>query len=262
MPRGIQIDKTTVRIFFSSRDEYNRTRPYFIDVDANDLSDVKHVEEHPILPLGETGCFDEHGVMPCSVYVEDGVYVLGYVGWQRCDAVPYRTTVGLAVASEDVWTKAYETLVSSVIGVTTIDFTDYVDDIVGAMYSEWCYDMTGRQYPIYNIPQVEDLHEDCCTCAPKVIKKDNGEIEMFYSYRHQIYKDDREYSYRIGRASLIGGDWFGTQSGIDVSDNKADWDYNMICYADVLKVNGRWVMLYNGNDYGKNGFGWAEADFI
>ena len=47
-------------------------------------------------------------------------------------------------------------------------------------------------------------------------------------------------------------------SGIDVS--KTGWDSEMICYPFVFEHKGNKYMLYNGNDYGKDGFGLAVLE--
>ena len=44
-------------------------------------------------------------------------------------------------------------------------------------------------------------------------------------------------------------------SFIDVSND--GWDSEMICYPYVFDHKGKRYMLYNGNDYGKKGFGLA-----
>jgi hypothetical protein len=35
------------------------------------------------------------------------------------------------------------------------------------------------------------------------------------------------------------------------------WDSTMTCYPFVLQFDGRTVMLYNGNGFGRSGFGYA-----
>ena len=46
--------------------------------------------------------------------------------------------------------------------------------------------------------------------------------------------------------------------GIDVSKN--GWDSEMICYPYVFDHKGKRYMLYNGNGYGKTGFGLAVLE--
>jgi hypothetical protein len=44
----------------------------------------------------------------------------------------------------------------------------------------------------------------------------------------------------------------------DVLEFGTDWDSRMIAYPALLPVDGRILLFYNGNDYGRQGFGWAE----
>ena len=84
---------------------------------------------------------------------------------------------------------------------------------------------------------------------PSVIR-DNDLWKMWYSFRGQ--------SYRIGYAeSADGRQWrrLDTQVGIDVSTT--GWDAEMIEYPFVFDHQGQRYMLYNGNGYGKTGFGLA-----
>jgi len=69
--------------------------------------------------------------------------------------------------------------------------------------------------------------------------------------------------YRAGCAeSKDGIDWErkDAEAGIDVSES--GWDSEMICYPCVFEHKGQRYMLYNGNDYGRTGFGLAilESD--
>jgi len=76
---------------------------------------------------------------------------------------------------------------------------------------------------------------------------------MWYSYR-----GNSDEKYCIGYAkSLDGEDWEidNSKAGINVSD--LGWDSEMVCYPYVFNHKGNWYMLYNGNGFGKTGFGLA-----
>ena len=76
---------------------------------------------------------------------------------------------------------------------------------------------------------------------------------MFYSFR----KGDGG-RYRIGYAEsddAFTWDRRDEQAGIDVSPS--GWDSDMVCYPYVFDHNGNRYMLYNGNGYGRTGFGLA-----
>ena len=86
------------------------------------------------------------------------------------------------------------------------------------------------------------------------VVKDSGVYRMWYCYRGP--------SYRIGYAESPDGlSWtrMDRDAGIDCSPE--GWDSEMQCYPWVFDHGGRRYMLYNGNSYGKTGFGLALADY-
>ncbi|MDT8899747.1 hypothetical protein [Anaeroselena agilis] len=80
---------------------------------------------------------------------------------------------------------------------------------------------------------------------------------MYYMwFAHRATKDIA--TYRMGFAASKDGlvwDRDDSLAGIDVSP--AGWDSEMICYPYVFEHDGWLYMLYNGNAYGKTGFGYA-----
>jgi predicted GH43/DUF377 family glycosyl hydrolase len=92
---------------------------------------------------------------------------------------------------------------------------------------------------------------------PTVIKMD-GTYHMWFSYRGSRDFRGGEDSYRIGYATskdLRNWKRNDAMSGIDVSNS--GWDSKMIAYPCVDKINDQIIMLYNGNDFGLYGFGYA-----
>ena len=92
---------------------------------------------------------------------------------------------------------------------------------------------------------------------PTVIKDGLNDYKMWYSFRAQKEID----TYRIGYSeSKDGINWIrkDEEAGIDVSNT--GWDSEMICYPYVFDHKGRRYMFYNGNHYGKSGFGLAVLE--
>jgi hypothetical protein len=88
---------------------------------------------------------------------------------------------------------------------------------------------------------------------PFVIKEKEL-YRMWYSYRASEIGE----TYRIGMAeSKDGNVWTrkDDEAGIDVS--ASGWDSGSIEYPNVFSYKDNTYMLYNGNDYGKTGFGIA-----
>ena len=85
---------------------------------------------------------------------------------------------------------------------------------------------------------------------------------MFFCYRYGLdFRTGKDRGYRIGYAS--SKDFFNwtlddSKCGIDVSPE--GWDSEMIAYPHIFKVNNKYVMLYCGNHFGYDGFGYAELE--
>ena len=89
-----------LRIYFSSRDDANRSLIAKMEVDAQNPSNILDIQARPLLPLGLLGTFDDCGMMPSSIVHWHGLKYLYYIGWNVRNTVPYHNSVGLAV-SED-----------------------------------------------------------------------------------------------------------------------------------------------------------------
>ncbi|WP_416398648.1 hypothetical protein [Allohahella sp. A8] len=87
---------------------------------------------------------------------------------------------------------------------------------------------------------------------PSVIR-DKDCWKMWYSFRGP--------SYRIGYAeSHDGRQWQRLDAECDINVSKFGWDSEMIEYPFVFDHAGDRYMLYNGNGYGKTGFGLAVLE--
>ena len=76
---------------------------------------------------------------------------------------------------------------------------------------------------------------------------------MWFSYRGETY--------RIGYAeSRDGRHWQRDDARAGIGVSESGWDAESISYAHVFDHAGRRYMLYNGNGYGKTGFGLAVLD--
>jgi len=89
---------------------------------------------------------------------------------------------------------------------------------------------------------------------PRVIERD-GTYHMWYCYA----QGDK--GYRLGYAqSPNGTDWnrLDDDVGIELSDD--GWDAEMMAYPYLVEHDGDIYMFYNGNEYGKSGFGVATLE--
>ena len=82
---------------------------------------------------------------------------------------------------------------------------------------------------------------------------------MYFCYRNSIgFRENPNNAYRIGYAysdNLIDWTRNDEMAGINVSHN--GWDSEMMCYPHVFHCENKIYMLYNGNQFGRFGFGLA-----
>ena len=88
---------------------------------------------------------------------------------------------------------------------------------------------------------------------------ENGLYKMVYSYRNAVdYRINPSKSYRLGYAESADGIHFiRKDSDFNLIGAKQPWESQMHEYAHVLRMNGRLCMFYNGNGFGRSGFGYA-----
>ena len=102
----------------------------------------------------------------------------------------------------------------------------------------------------------DKLDADESQALPTVIKIDN-QYHMFFCYRQSFnFRNNPDRGYRIGHAySQDLENWIRDDENpsIDMISNR--WDSNMMCYPHTFTCNNNIYLLYNGNEFGRYGFG-------
>jgi hypothetical protein len=97
-PVAEHIEGDRFRIYFSSRDEKNRSSIAFVEIDLKDPSHILRESDDPVLGPGDLGMFDDCGVsIGCILPVGEKRY-LYYMGWHLTVAVPWQNALGLAIS--------------------------------------------------------------------------------------------------------------------------------------------------------------------
>lgn len=264
------------RVYFTTRDAENRSCTAYVDIDIlKPLSGLK-VSKKPVLSNGLLGMFDDSGSMGCWLTKTNDLSYLYYQGWNLGVTVPFRNSIGVAISKggssferyapgpildrsmfephftatpcvildNDLWRMWYLSCTEWVLDGNTPKHKYHIK------YAESNDGINWKRNGVVAIDYADD--EEYAISRPSVIY-DNGCWKMWYSYRGE--------SYRIGYAESNDGinwDRLDGQVGIDVS--KTGWDSEMIEYPFVFDHDGRRYMLYNGNGYGKTGFGLAVLE--
>lgn len=283
LPTVLPIGKSTVRVFFATRSEEQISSIDFVDLffERNNSFEVVKTSDAPVLSPGATGFFDEHGVFPSCVISFKGRYYLYYVGWNRGFESPlFYSSIGLAVSDDGLNFKRHS--VAPLMSrsehdpcLVTSPTIHRVSDEKSIMYYtsgiRWSRGMNGKFQSFYHIKIAQSKNpfdwERAGTVAvdfnpgetniarPSMIQWDEGGYGMWFSFVHSELG-----KYRMGYAeSQDAYSWTRRDdlAGIDIGDDLAS---DMICYPCVFRLNGNVYMLYNGDDFGAQGFGVAKLD--
>ena len=281
-----------VRVYFSTRradgDGQYLSYVAYVDVDRQ-MRTVLRVADRSVMPLGTLGAFDEHGIFPMNV-VRDGKSVRAYTcGWSRRLSVPVETAIGLAISRDDG--RTFERMgTGPVMGPSSTEpflvgdpFVVFHDGLWRMWYifgTRWMpasgdergparvYKIAcatsndGNQWSRTGVPIISNtLGEDECQALPTVFNRD-GRWHMYFCYRHATdFRANAARAYRLGYAysdDLRGWTRDDASAGIDVSP--AGWDSEMQCYPHTFWCGDDVYMLYNGNAFGRSGFGVARLE--
>lgn len=274
------------RIYYTARDSFNHSRPSYIEVEAGNPTNILYVHDRPILGLGKIGTFDDCGVSVSSILDYKNKKYLYYLGWTVRNTISYHNSMGLAISEDGgktfkkfsegpLLSPTYKEPYCNGATYTLLDgdiFRLYYTSFVGwEVYNN-------HPEPLYHIKYAESKNGidwernqivsvdfkdgvKCGIARPSVIKED-GIYKMWYTYRGASdYRTNKANSYRIGYAESTDGKVFERKDDkfhFDVAES--GWDSIMQTYPNVIKYDNKFWVFYNGNGFGKSGFGYATFE--
>lgn len=277
-PLPIHIGDNVFRIFFCARDAQNRSSVGAVDVDII-TREIVHEHAEPFFEFGPTGSFYEAGVSIGNCYEANGRRYMLFMGWQAPAGGHWRGDIGRLVVGSDLTLQLDAT--TPLLGSDETDPLSLAYPWVMKMpkggYRMWypsvvsweagngemlavikgAHSLNGEHWIREGIAVPYALGQAQAFSRPTVLASDTG-YEMWFSFRSGTGQ-----SYRIGYATSPDAEVWTLalpEAGIDVSES--GWDSEMIEYPFVFEHAGQRYMLYNGNGYGKSGFGiarWLES---
>tara|TARA_B100000768_G_scaffold181783_1_gene206402 strand:+ start:2456 stop:3415 length:960 start_codon:yes stop_codon:yes gene_type:complete len=279
-----------IRIYFSTRSIDKGNGKYlshiaFVDM-CKDLNGVIRISDKTVAPLGDLGCFDEHGIFPMSV-MRHGGKIFGYTcGWNRRVSVSVDTAIGLAISHDDGFT--FQRFGDGPILAASLNEPYLVGDgfvkVIGDTFHMWYIFGTGwknytsdlppdRTYKIGHATSIDgvnwvkeeakqiitdQLGADESQALPTVVEI-NGRYHMFFCFRESFdFRNSKGRGYRIGHAySDDLSNWTRDDENPRLDESSGEWDSDMQCYPNVFECGDKIYLLYNGNEFGRYGFGLA-----
>jgi len=265
-----------IRFYVGFRDKSGISRIGYIDLDKNNPEKILKVSQDPVLDIGKDGAFDEFGIVPSAIIRRDKKIYMYYAGYQLGKKVRFLVLSGLAISQDDGETfRRYSS-------VPIFERTDnemlfrvphtvmFDDNKFKFWYGGGSEFMLGedKTLPVYDVRYIEskdgiNIPKEGRTILktkeneyrigrPFVIKKDNGYL-MFYGYSSE------DQPYQLGYATSKDGlEWIRDDKNIGIELSLEGWDSEMMAYPCVLTIAKKTYLFYNGNNYGEDGFGYAE----
>ncbi len=281
-PLAIHIESDVFRIYYSGRDEKNRSSVGAVDIDIARREIVREYAE-PFFVFGGPGSFFSAGVSIGCVYeVGDKRYML-FMGWQNESGRHWRGDIGRLILD---WKGGLsldrEFAVIGVGGPDPLSLSyPWVEKLTHGGYRMW-YGST-LSWDAGNSEMLHVLHgadsndghlwrksglavpyiigEVQAFSRPTVLRLSSKQMSgeewaMWFSYR-----GGSDSKYRIGCArSRDGVTWRLANENVGIAVSPEGWDSEMIEYPFVFRHKERIYMLYNGNSYGGSGFGLAVLE--
>lgn len=277
-----------IRVYFSTRerDSVGKYLSHIAYADfSRDMRQLLCISTQPVLPLGGLGCFDEHGIFPINVLKQDDLVLAYTTGWNRKVSVSADASIGLAISHDDGKTfqrhgtgplltaSLHEPFLVADAFVQRYGDTFHMWYIYGTKWQKYApAEPPDRIYKIAHATSSDGIHwqrdgqqligdrlnADECQALPTVIYLD-GIYHMYFCYRQAYgFRKDSSRAYRIGYAQSSDlNKWVRNDDlvGIDVSSE--GWDSQMQCYPHLFECDDNVFLLYNGNEFGRHGFGLA-----
>ena len=288
-PQTLVLDDC-IRIYFSTRAVESTgmflSNIAYVDF-SKDLKKVIGVSNHTVIPLGELGTFDEHGIFPINPY-KDGDRILAYTcGWSRRVSVSVETSIGVVYSDDNGNTfkrlgpgpilsssKNEPVLVGDgfvqkynntyfmwyIFGKTWIKATE--SEPPARVYKiAYATSLDGINWDKVEAKQIvsDVIDQNECQALPTVVEH-NRIYHMVFCFRHASdFRTNPKRGYKLGYAySMDLKNWIRDDAKLNFNLPDEGWDSEMMCYPHLFKVDDQIFLLYNGNNFGRYGFGAAK----
>jgi hypothetical protein len=276
-PTALALADGNVRVFYSTRDASNHSSTASIDMTIDgDRFEVLGPPRGPLLTPGARGSFDADGVTVTSVIAHDGKLHAFYLGWTVLVHVPFTNFIGVAV-SDDGGETFRRRLTVPVIGRSpenplSVGYPFVLRDGPGwrmwfGSHLRWGPQGMDMLHVIKQASSLDLLHwtpsdaaaidlvgqadpAEFAISRPVVLREPDGSLSMWYARRRP--------NYELGFARSVDGNrWERRDQDLRFVGTPQPWEDKERTYPFVFDHGGRRYMLYNGNGYGREGFGLA-----
>lgn len=281
------------RIYFSSRHKnlvngMPISDVLYVDFDPEFKSIIDY-SRSAVLPKPILGAFDEHGIFPFHPFRKSSNELMAFLsGWSRRTSVPVETSIGIAKSEDEgrTFTRIGPgPIVTSSVKEPFLVGDPYVIEENNLLHMFYIAGVSWKYFESEKSPQrvykikkatssdginwikndvdlIQDrIGSDECQALPTVVKFHNEYIMGFCFRSAYGFRTDPKLGYKLDFAiSKDLSHWERGKNEITISEDKSGWDRDMKCYPNLSLLKGKINLLYNGNNFGKVGFGLAVED--
>lgn len=276
-PTPILLNDDVIRVYAGFRDAEGISRIGYVDVSANDPTQVLGVSDAPVLDRGRDGCFDDNGVILGDIVKCGESLRMYYVGFQLVKRAKFLAFTGLAESKDggSTFQRISEAPVmdranggTTIRAIHSVLFEQGIWKVWYAVGNSWEL-IKGKHYPNYNIWYTESA--DGVRFSESELLCIDVEGDEYRIGRPSVYKHDHKYYMFYTKGGTSGEDYF---PGVAISDDGKNWvrkdesfglnlsdagfDSVHLCYPRLVTVRDKTYCFYNGNNMGADGFGAAE----
>lgn len=269
------------RIFFGAYDDMGRSRIFSLEIDIMHPNKILYLKMDPLISIGDMGYYDDNGILPSYIVINNNNTYIYTIGFSVKNKIMFDAAIGLAISDDSGLT--FSKLKGPVLDRSPYDPCFSTSPCVLYVNGVWhMWYVSGERWEMKNMQLCHFYNIKHRTSRDGIYWNNDvttsidfaNEFEYAIARPSVIFQDDLFYmwycfraqqdiaTYRIGYAeSKDGVRWTRMDEkmrSLDVSES--GWDSEMICYPFVFDHKGRRYMLYNGNGYGKTGFGLAVLE--
>ena len=277
-PTPYHIGGNDFRVYFSSRNSMNQNQVGFIEIDITNPKRILNISKEPVISLGDLGFFDCDGIYGTSLVKDGDKLYFYYAGWNAGLRGLFNSAIGVAISLDNG--RSFEKFNEIPILQRSIydkwavmaPFVLKEDNHWSMWYSSGykLFREEGQLRSYYDIKYAKSrdglswestgivsipLINGITNIARPSILFDNDIYKVWFPY---VTKNNRQYQIgygtsKNGRNFEMDTNWMKFQPSSELNA----FDHKAVTYPFVFDHAGQRYMLYNGDQFGKTGFGLA-----
>jgi hypothetical protein len=263
-----------VRLFYAGWDDDRRGRIFFGDFEPEPPFRLMGRSPGPVMDLGPPGAFDCDGVNPSQAFDADGRLALVYIGWRRGPPeAPYTLFAGLAFSDDGglSFERTGEPLLPPRPGERLLRTAASIEarpDGYRLLYvggDAFVTGADGKRVPHYSLRELQGRSLwDWDGPSRTLLDPEEGEIGFGRPITYEVDGERRlmvslrtEARYRL--VEMPRDFEAGVRPPVVdvIAEPLEAWEREMVCFGAPCRTDGRELLFYNGNGYGRDGAGLA-----